>query len=130
RLGEAPITGVTSPDPTQLQAGPTRFENMGSPVLTDDPYNPNAVQARVRPDYIPNPAHDPTSPRFNPTKTPEPTDAAPVYAGAVRTDMGVWFGRGQKGWYRYFYDRMGVHFSGIVSEHDVPISVRRSYGGR
>jgi hypothetical protein len=35
--------------------------------------------------------------------------------------MGVWFGRGEQGWYRYFDDNAGgVHFSGLVDEAAVP----------
>jgi RHS repeat-associated protein len=97
-----------------------------NPVLTDSPYNPDTVAARVRPPYVPNPAHDPTSPFFDPTKTPEPSDAASVYAGAARAGMGTWFGRGATGWYRYFYDRAGgSHFSGTVPDAQVPIDIRR-----
>ncbi len=97
-----------------------------SPALKDSPYSPNAVDARVRPPYKVNPAHDPNDPNFNPQKTPEPADSQSVYQTASRGDLGVWYGLGQGGWYRYFSDNAGtVHFSGIVSENEVPISIRR-----
>jgi hypothetical protein len=97
-----------------------------SPALRGSPYHPDSVADRVRPPYRSNPAHDKTSPLFNPNKTPEPSDAASVYSSATRTGMGEWFGRGKDGWYRYFYDNNGaVHFSGIVEEHNVPIHLRR-----
>lgn len=44
---------------------------VGPPALKGDPYHPDSVQQRVRPEYRRNPAHDPRSPYFNPRKTPE-----------------------------------------------------------
>jgi hypothetical protein len=99
-----------------------------SPALRNDafgrpnPWHPDAVAARIRPPYRPNPAHDPTSPFFNPRKTPEPSDARDVYLTSIRADMGTWFGRASDGQvYRFFSDGAGgVHFSGIVPESLVP----------
>ena len=97
-----------------------------SPALKNDPYHPDVVAARIRPEYRANPAHDPRSNNFNPLKTPEPADSASVYANAQRTGMGTWMGRGEKGWYQYFYDNAGgTHFSGIVPESKVPASMLR-----
>jgi hypothetical protein len=98
------------------------------PALKGSPYHPDSVEARIRPQYRSNPAHDPHSPHFNPKKTPEPADAASVYQNASRADMGTWYGRGKDGWYRYFSDNVGgAHFSGIVEESKVPISIRRDW---
>ena len=110
---------VKEPDAasTILQAGP---------ALRDDPYHPNAVAARIRPDYRPNPAHDPTSSLYDPRKTPEPPDARAVYQNAIRTDFGTWFGLGAEGWYRFSGDNAGgAHFSGIIDDNRVPVEVRR-----
>jgi uncharacterized protein RhaS with RHS repeats len=96
-----------------------------SPALKGSPYNPNVVANRIKPPYQPNPAHDPRSPLFNPRKTPEPADACSVYDNSIRGGMGVWYGRGDNGdIYRFFSDNTGgVHFSGIVSEPQVPSSI-------
>ncbi len=97
-----------------------------SPALLDSPYHPDAVSGRIRPEYRPNPAHDPTSALFNPRKTPEPADAASVFSSASRANMGTWYGRGEGGWYRYFSDNAGgAHFSGIVPESQVPNAIRK-----
>ena len=59
-----------------------------SPALSDDPYNPPNVDARVKPTYQTNQAHDTSSPLYNPKKTPEPADAQSAYQdGAVRGGM-------------------------------------------
>jgi RHS repeat-associated protein len=79
-----------------------------SPALQGDPYHPEEVAKRNRPDYKSNPAHDPQSPHFNPRKTPEPPDAANVYRNSVRGGMGTWYGRGANGQiYRFFSDNAG-----------------------
>jgi len=97
-----------------------------SPALENSAYAPDVVAARIKPPYNANPAHDPGSNLFNPHKDPEPLDAAAVYSSATRIGMGQWVGRGSLGWYQYFYDNVGtVHFSGIVSEQDVPVTLRR-----
>ncbi|WP_077002787.1 RHS repeat-associated core domain-containing protein [Variovorax sp. KK3] len=99
-----------------------------SPALKGSPYHPDSVAARIRPEYRPNPAHDLGSPQFNPRKTPEPADAASAYQNASRGDMGTWYVRGQGGWYRYFSDNAGgAHFSGTVSEAQVPASILRGW---
>ena len=54
-----------------------------SPALKDSPYNSDAVESRVKPDYVSNPAHDANSQFYNPKKTPEPGDAAKVYQSSV-----------------------------------------------
>jgi len=100
--------------------------NPASPALRGTPYSPEAVNAHVRPEYRPNPAHDPRSNAFDFRKTPEPPDAATVYLTAIRADMGTWFGRGEAGWYRYSSDNAGgAHFSGIVPTARVPAPVVR-----
>lgn len=88
-----------------------------SPALKGDPYHPDSVAARVRPEYKGNPAHDQRSPLYNPKKTPEPADAATVYSSAQRTGMGTWIGRASDGRiYQFFSDNAGgVHFSGILT---------------
>lgn len=52
----------------------TNISTTESPSLTDSPYNPNVVEERIKPDYVPNPAHDSSSRLYNPNKTPEPFD--------------------------------------------------------
>jgi hypothetical protein len=96
-----------------------------SPALKDNPYHPDIVKQRIRPPYVPNIAHDPKSPLFNPHKTPEPVDASQVYQNAVRGNMGTWYGVGKNGEiYRFFSDNAGgVHFSGIVTPQRVPNDV-------
>lgn len=108
----------------------TESNTAESPALKDSPYNPETVADRVKPEYKANPAHDQTSPLFNPKKTPEPADAAQVYQNAVRADMGTWYGQGADSQiYRYFSDNAGgVHFSGTVSKEQVPADVLRQLG--
>ena len=97
-----------------------------SPALADSPYSAESVAERVRPSYRSNPALDPRSPAFNPTKTVEPPDAASVYQDATRANTWTWFGQGAEGWYRFFSDNAGgVHFSGTVSESLVPANILR-----
>ncbi len=96
-----------------------------SPALANSPYSPEAVAARVRPPYRPNPQHNPLAVQ-GAFRTPEPPDAAAIYQTAQRAGFGEWFGKGTGGWYRYFSDNAGgSHFSGIVQEHLVPIHIRR-----
>ncbi len=92
-----------------------------SPALTTSPYNPDAVEQRIKPDYKPNPAHDSHSSSYNTHKTPEPLDAAGVYDNAVRGGMGEWYGVNEKGEiYQFFYDNDdGVHFAGIITKADL-----------
>lgn len=94
-----------------------RVGQVASPALKGDPYHPDSVAARIRPEYKSNPAHDPRSPLFNPRKTPEPADAATVYSSAQRTGMGTWIGQAPDGnIYQFFSDNAGgVHFSGILT---------------
>jgi RHS repeat-associated protein len=95
-----------------------------SPSLRGSPYHPEVVAERVRPEYRPNPAHDPANPL--PRKDPEPADAADVYKTATPSRIGEWWGRGQEGWYRYFSDRAGgAHFSGVIRERAVPAHLVR-----
>jgi len=114
----------------QEAAGVIDATRMGSPALRGDPYSPEAVENRVRPQYRSNPAHDPKSRLFNPRKTPEPADAASVYQSSVRGGMGTWYGKGANGQiYRYFSDNAGgVHFSGAVPKSQVPKAVLRQLG--
>jgi RHS repeat-associated protein len=120
--------GAAAPPPGDDGEGNGVRNTEPSPALNDSPYNPDAVANRIRPDYEPNPAHDPYSPQFNPQKTPEPSDAASVYQNASRGGMGTWYGRGQGGWYRYFSDNAGgAHFSGIVPESQVPNLILKGY---
>ncbi|WP_157112395.1 hypothetical protein [Pandoraea faecigallinarum] len=101
-----------------------------SPVLSDDPYNPSNVDARVKPAYETNPAHDKGSPLYNPKKTPEPADSRVAYEdGAVRGGMGTWYALGKTGYYQYFSDNAGtVHFSGTIPSSKVPPSVLKILG--
>jgi hypothetical protein len=101
-----------------------------SPALSDDPYNPSNVDARVKPTYQTNPAHDTSSPLYNPKKTPEPADAQSAYQdGAVRGGMGTWYAQGETGYYQYFSDNAGtVHFSGTIPTSKVPASVLKILG--
>nr|WP_256497826.1 hemagglutinin repeat-containing protein [Herbaspirillum sp. WGmk3] len=101
-----------------------------SPALKNSPYSPDNIAARTKPRYQPNPAHDKSSPLFNPAKTPEPLDAQLVYeTSAVRGGMGTWYAQGQSGYYRYFYDNAGsVHFSGTVPAAQVPSGVLKLLG--
>jgi RHS repeat-associated protein len=102
----------------------------GRPAIEGDPYHPNSVDQRVRPEYRANPAHDPRSPSFNPLKTPEPPDAAAVYQSSVRAGMGTWFGKSPDGQiYRFFSDNAGgVHFSGVIPISQVPKDVLKLLG--
>jgi len=104
--------------------------NTPSPVLSDDPYNPSNVDARVKPAYQTNPAHDTSSPLYNPKKTPEPADAQTAYEdGAVRGGMGTWYAQGETGYYQYFSDNAGtVHFSGTIPASKVPASALKILG--
>ncbi|OLK68430.1 hypothetical protein IXO725_19135 [Xanthomonas oryzae pv. oryzae] len=98
----------------------------GGPALKGSPYSPGAVENRIKPPYVANPAHDSRSPLFNPRKTPEPDDASDVYnSDVVRGGMGTWYGKSADGnIYRYFSDNAGgVHFSGIVPRSSVNNSV-------
>lgn len=103
------------------------------------PSPPTATEAAVsgaskKPPYRANPAHDPGSPRFNSTKTPEPADAVSVFESAIEGN-GHYYGRGANDeLYRFSSDNAGgVHFSGMTGEsglrlEDIPIGVRRSLG--
>jgi RHS repeat-associated protein len=108
--------GYTQVDVNALTSLLRAYErNLSCPALPGSPYAPENVARRIRPEYQSNPAHDLRSPLFNPRKTPEPADAALVYRDAVRGGMGTWYGQGQEGVYRYFYDGVGtVHFSGTM----------------
>ncbi|MGV2292272.1 hypothetical protein AAHK20_26445 [Trinickia sp. YCB016] len=100
-----------------------------SPALSGDPYNPSNVDARVKPKYQTNPAHDTSNPLYNPRKTPEPSDARSAYEnGAVRGGMGTWYAQGETGYYQYFSDNAGtVHFSGTIQASKVPASVLKIF---
>jgi uncharacterized protein RhaS with RHS repeats len=101
-----------------------------SPALIGSPYNPSVVASRIRPPYLPNPAHNPRTPSFNPRKTPEPKDACSVYENSVTGDIGVWYGKNADGQiYRYFFDNAGsAHFSGIIPYPNVPNSILKELG--
>ena len=90
-----------------------------SPALDDSPYNPEAVEGRVKPPYKPNPQHDSHSNTFKPDKTPEPLDAASVYDNSYRANLHTWYGKGEEGIYRFFHNNIdgsgsAVHFSGVM----------------
>jgi hypothetical protein len=114
---------------TNSNSGPG-LSTTPSPALLDSPYSPSSVESRVNPPYQTNPAHDTSSPLYNPNKTPEPVDAQSAYdTGAVRGGLGTWYSRGQDGYYRYFSDNAGtVHFSGTVPAAQVPNSVLKQLG--
>ena len=104
--------------------------NTPSPALSDDAYNPPNVDSRVKPTYQTNPAHDTSSPLYNPKKTPEPADAQSAYEdGAVREGMGTRYAKGETAYYQYFSDNAGaVHFSGTIPASKVPASVLKILG--
>ena len=108
-----------------------------SPALPGSPYNPDAVEDRIKPPYEKNPAHIKGSASYNPEKGGEPSDAAEVYESAIRGDMKTWYGKNASGAiYRFFSDNAGhVHFSGSTADPKnplpmdrVPIDVRRTLG--
>jgi filamentous hemagglutinin len=121
--------GTTSQNAASNSSSPS-LSSTPSPALPDSPYSPTNVESRVKPPYQTNPAHDTSSPLYNPAKTPEPTDAQSAYeSGAVRGNMYTWYAQGQGGYYRYFSDNAGtVHFSGTVSPSKVPSSVLKLLG--
>ena len=110
--------------------GWSKGSNTESPALKDSPYNPDVVDARVKPPYKANPAHDKGSHLYNPKKTPEPTDAAQVYENAVLGKIGTWYGKNSNGQlYQYFSDGTGgVHFAGTVTKEKVPNEVLKQLG--
>ncbi|UVH55055.1 hemagglutinin repeat-containing protein [Variovorax paradoxus] len=101
-----------------------------SPILTGSPYNPANVESRIKPNYQANPAHDTSSPLYNPKKTPEPNDAQAAYqSNSIRAGMGTWYAKGEGGYYQYFSDNAGtVHFAGTVPESKVPYSIVQRLG--
>jgi filamentous hemagglutinin len=117
-------------DPALDGAQGADLSDTPSPALKDSPYNPSAVQDRIKPPYQSNPAHDTTSSLYNPSKTPEPADALSAYEdGAIRGGMGTWYAKGEGGYYRYFSDNAGtVHFSGTVPVSKVPNEVLKLLG--
>ncbi|WP_256737681.1 RHS repeat-associated core domain-containing protein, partial [Pseudomonas sp. dw_358] len=126
-----PIGGIKRGlNPDGELACPSSGGSGGTPALRGSEYSPEVVDARIKPPYRANPAHDPKSPLFNPRKTPEPTDAESVYNDAVRGGMNSWYGNGANGdIYRYFPDNAGSsHFSGIVPSAQVPNSVLKVLG--
>lgn len=105
--------------------------NTNCPALKGDPYHPDSVNARIKPPYKMNPAHDKGSPYYNPNKTPEPVDTKTVYDSAYRGgDTATWYGVNSKGqFYQFFSDNAGtVHFAGIISKEKVPNDVRKLMG--
>ena len=119
-IGRVPMRGSSS-----------GINSVESPALKSSPYSPETVEARIKPLYRSNPAHDPQSPSFNPLKTPEPSDVGAAYKGATRGDYGTWYGKGEGGWYRFSSDNAGgVHFSGTVPAQRVPIQIKRGVGGQ
>jgi hypothetical protein len=93
-----------------------------SPALADNPYNPDAVEARIRPRYVRSDAHVPGR-GLTSRKDKEPADAESVYQEGwlVRQNLGTWWGRGELGYYRYFFGNDGtVHFTGIFPRNKVP----------
>jgi len=68
-----------------------------------------------KPDYEVNPAHDPTSPLYNPHKTPLPSDAQSVYRHAVPDDPvkpKAWYGMNDNGDIYRYDGSPKVHFNG------------------
>ena len=92
-----------------------------SPALTDNPYNPDVVENRIKPKYVSNPAHDKNSSLYNPHKTPEPGDAIDVYNKSVRGAIHAWYGVNKSGEiYQFFSDNTGsVHFAGIITKEEL-----------
>ena len=111
--------------------GPARVPplmNQSSPDESDS--SDNEGEHSAKPEYRPNEAHNRRSPRFNPNKDPEPSDAEEVYQGAQRDpkpQRRTWYGQNASGeWYQYHEDNVGgAHYAGTVSEQDVPVSIRR-----
>ena len=98
-----------------------------SPALIGSPYHESARDVRIRPVYQSNSQHD-----TNPNKTPNPPDALEVYFRSHRgRDVATWYGRGERGRYRYFSDNAGTaHFSAIVERRDVPNDILKLCGER
>ena len=137
----APPGPPTPPRPTPAAPKPitpskdgldraARRNDIPSPALENSPYSSSSVEARVRPPYRANPAHDPNSPSFNPRKTPEPSDAAEVYRNAVQVELGTWYGIAADGTvYRFFSDNAGgVHFSAIFDPAALRKEIRVQLG--
>ncbi|WP_127102297.1 MULTISPECIES: hypothetical protein [unclassified Asaia] len=108
-----------------------QWDQTESPALNSSPYDPDTVQNRVKPPYRANPAHDPKSPLYNPRKSPEPHDAEEVYEHAIRggdtqRSQKAWYGKGEGGYYQFFYDNAGtVHFSGVIPQNELPKGLYR-----
>ncbi|MBD5136419.1 MAG: hypothetical protein HDT39_10740 [Lachnospiraceae bacterium] len=92
-----------------------------SPALKDNPYNPDVVENRIKPEYSSNPAYDNHLSLFNPAKTPEPSDAIDVYNKSVRGAIDKWYGINESGEiYQFFSDNAGtVHFAGIITKEEL-----------
>jgi len=115
--------------PPQPPAAKVPAPSGGAPALKGDPYSPGAVDARVRPPYQSNPAHNPANPHSG--KTPEPPDAAAVYEKSIRSgNTQTFYGIGQDGRiYRFFSDNAGsAHFSGFADPAKLPPETLRALG--
>ncbi|WP_162251676.1 RHS repeat domain-containing protein [Caulobacter sp. Root1472] len=123
-----PAETEAEPDPNAPKSANRPTSRSASrPFVETDPYSPESVAQRIRPDYRANPAHDPRSPLVDRAKTPEPLDANFAYMqNGVRAGMGTWVARGIGGYYRYFSDNAGgVHFSGTLNSNAVnPATIR------
>lgn len=76
--------------------------------------------------------HDPTSPNFNPRKSPLPSDAESVYANAIKVgdrEPGtgtLYFGKSANGkYYRYSGQNGEVHWSGEMAPNKVPRAIKK-----
>lgn len=113
-----------------LAGGGTWVHNVGcsggSPALEGDPYNPDVVEARIRPPYNVNPKHVPGSGSYIRGADVLPEDAGSAYARAEQSSLGTWWAKGQQGWYRYFSDNAGAaHYSGAFPQNAVPVWIVR-----
>ena len=129
------------------EAMPSKRPHVENPDSPKSPYHPDNVAKRkemATPEYEPNPAHNPKSPKYNPKKTPEPKDAGTLFTEGkvVQEDFTTWYAKGKDGYYRYKVDqrfeafdkstgrplertsRDIVHFNGIIPEADVPKAVK------
>ncbi|MFN9813496.1 MAG: RHS repeat domain-containing protein, partial [Deltaproteobacteria bacterium] len=131
----------TLPGDALLANGPVHIvPDQGGNRVVVEPNTPGAPgpvthgPRPVRPEYRPNPKHDPR--RRIPRATPEPEDAADVFRAAVPDSDGrTWWGYDGDGhFYRYQPGAAGtVHFQGMtrdggIAMHEVPIEVRRQFG--
>jgi hypothetical protein len=111
----------------------------GGQAPPSGPTNAQAADDDDRPEYRPNPAHNPRSSSYNPKKAPEPSDAMEVYRSSSQSSDGKFYGRATNGdVYRFSPDNAGgAHFSGgtgssggprPIQLRDIPRDIRQMLG--